>query len=41
MRRETSRLMGADPCTVKKYVKKLKLEIFWKEQKDCAKDVRI
>lgn len=36
--RETARLMGVDPCTVKKYVKKLELEIFWKEQKDCAKD---
>lgn len=36
--RETARLMGADPGTIKKYVKKLKLETFWREKKDSEKD---
>lgn len=30
--RETARLMGADPGTVKKYAKKLGLQTFWKER---------
>lgn len=30
--RETARLMGADPGTIKKYVRKLGLQIYWKEE---------